>query len=174
MSTSGFLTFNLATGIGCQAFCLVLLACNPAPRQTKIAETATKDSLAIQHKPPSGYLDTLWIHQAAAVFYEPDSSQLKAIEARTEDWIFDSSMHEYFYQIRNARIVLKRDWPDIPVLEARHKRYLVFPSQQDALQVIDLDQFDDAYGLFLFRPGRKPEFVDMTNIDQALQFYFGK
>jgi len=60
-------------------------------------------------KPASSFADTLVIKVPAAVFYQPDSQQLSRMKAISDSRIFDATMHEYFYQMRNARMVIKKD-----------------------------------------------------------------
>lgn len=124
-------------------------------------------------KPPAYYRDTLKIDVKAAVFYRPDSLQLQKIKEITEERIFESQMHEYFFQMRNARIVLKKNWPSIHIVEAKNVRYLLFKKWNNMSVCVDLDK-KDPYGLFLFDNKKDPHFTDMMNIDSELPFYFSK
>lgn len=83
-------------------------------------------------------------------------------------------MHEYFYQMRNARIVITRDWTGVEVIEAKDIRYLLFEKQNKQIQLIDLDQKGDPYGLFLFDGQKDVAVADMMNIDNELSRYFNK
>lgn len=83
-------------------------------------------------------------------------------------------MHEYFYQMRNARIVINRDWTGIKVIEAKNIRYLLFEKQNKQIQLIDLDQKGDPYGLFLFDGEKDVTMADMMNIDNELSRYFNE
>ena len=55
----------------------------------------------------------------AAVFYHPDSFQLLKIKEHADPMHYDGSMHEYFFQMRNARIVIKKTWPALIIIEAK-------------------------------------------------------
>ena len=123
-------------------------------------------------KPPSGFADTLVIHVPAAVFYQPDSLQLSSMKAITDSMIFDGTMHEYFYQMRNARMVIKKYWPGIKIIEAAKFRYLLFVKKDKSTACIDLDTRKDSHGLFLFDTVKAPEAVDMMNIESFMGFYF--
>jgi len=125
-------------------------------------------------KPPGNFPDTLKITETAAVFYYPDSLQLEKIKAVTDTNIFNSSMHEYFYQMRNARIVLKKSLPEIKIVDARNVRYLLFIYSDNKTDCIDLNSKNDAYGLILFNRQKPPLISDMTNIESEAGLYFAK
>src|SRR5204863_2373079 len=61
-------------------------------------------------KPGSSFMDSLFVLSPAAVFFSPDSLQLNAISKVTDPAVFKSSMHEYFYQMRNARHYFSDHW----------------------------------------------------------------
>ncbi|MGZ5191514.1 MAG: hypothetical protein ACXWCZ_10880 [Flavisolibacter sp.] len=125
-------------------------------------------------KSPSTYRDTLIINFPSAVFYHPDSLQLSRIKALTDTMYFDGSMHEYFYQMRNARIVLKKNWPQVSIIESERCRYLLFIKKDGTREYIDLDTKNDPYGLFVFDGIQSPVMIDMTNIETIVGFYFSK
>ena len=108
----------------------------------------------------------------AAVFYLPDSLQLEKIKDLTDSEIFEATMHEYFFQMRNARKSINRDWPQLRTIEAKNVRYLLFKGQGSDSTYIDLNTRGDSHGLFLFQPGKKPHYTDMMNIDTELGYYF--
>ena len=123
-------------------------------------------------KPASSYQDTLLIHNKAAVFYFPDSFQLKKIQLKVEKSVFESREHESFYQIRNAKNVIKQNTPSVSIRDAKNVRYLKFIKENDTTHIIDLDSKLDPYGLFLFDGNQDPKLVDMMNVDTELWFYF--
>ncbi len=125
----------------------------------------------VPSKPPATYQDTLKIDLIAAVFYSPDTLQLQKIKDITEEKVFESQMHEYFYQMRNARMVLKKNWPGINIIEAKNVRYLLFKKSNTDIVCVDLNK-NDPYGLFLFNGSKDPHPADMMNIDSELPFYF--
>ena len=122
-------------------------------------------------KSASTYPDTLKINFPAAVFCHPDSLQLLKIKKQTDSMVFDGSMHEYFYQMGNARIVIKRAWPGLKIVEAKNYRYLLFIKKDNTHELVDLDTKNDAYGLVVFNEKKEPLFVDMTNIETEVSFY---
>lgn len=122
-------------------------------------------------KPGSTYSDTLVINYQAAVFYHPDSLQVLKIKSQTDSIVFDGSMHEFFYQMRNARMVIKKTWPDLKITEARNYRYLLFVALDKTRHCIDLDTKNDAYGLLVFNQKKLPLTVDMMNIETEISFY---
>jgi len=110
----------------------------------------------------------------AAVFYLPDSLQLENIKELTDPAIFDATMHEYFFQMRNARMSINRDLPQLKIVEAKNVRYLLFQGEGNDSTYIDLNSRNDSHGLFLFQPAKKPHYSDMMNIDTELGYYFKK
>ncbi|HET9429951.1 MAG TPA: hypothetical protein VFO70_02185 [Chitinophagaceae bacterium] len=112
--------------------------------------------------------------QPSAVFYHPDSVQLEKIKALIDPTIFEGSMHEYFFQMRNARMVLKKHWPGIRIVEAMNTRWLGFIRAGKDTSYIDLDTQNEPYGIYLFDGLNTSLHIDMTNIDTELGLYFKK
>lgn len=153
---------------------LCLWSCNASPQRTQ-ANPADKEHKSVFHKKPgSSNENTFIVDYKATVFYEPDSKQLDSIKLVTDPGIFDGSMHEYEYQIKTAHLTLKKNWPDIQIVDAKNVRYLVFIKKDRSKEIIDLNTFGDAYGMFLFDTQKSPVPVDMTNTEEALYLYFGK
>ena len=125
-------------------------------------------------KPASSYNDTLIISTASAVFYTPDSIQLGKIRSVNTKMIVENMEHDCFYQMRNARMVLKKYWPQILIIEISKTRYLLFEKTDKSKKCIDLNSKNDICGIFLFDPQKDPELIDMMNIDTELGFYFKK
>ena len=125
-------------------------------------------------KPPSTYQDTLIVDKVSAVFYYPDSIQLGKIKKLLDTGVFEGTMHEYFYQMRNAKMVIAKNWSVLKVIEAKNIRYLLFKKTGNKPTLVDLDSRGDPYGLFLFDPGKEPALVDMMNIEGELPSYFHK
>ena len=119
-------------------------------------------------------MDTMQIDFPAAVFYHPDSLQLKKIKELTDSAIFEATMHEYFFQMNNARKSINRDWPRLKIIEAKNVRFILFRGKDQESTYIDLDARNDSHQLILFYPGKKPHYADMMNIDTELGFYFKK
>ena len=148
-------------------------SCSSNPVQDK-EKKASPPSHQVLTKPPSNFQDTMLIDFPAAVFYLPDSLQLEKIKELTDSSIFEAAMHEYFFQMRNARMSIKRDWPGLKIVEAKNIRFLLFKGRDNDSTYIDLNTKNDSHGLFLFQPGKKPHYADMMNIDTELGFYFKK
>lgn len=152
--------------------CLILVSCNNSKTEKSGSPVSHIDTVSkFLQKPFSTFQDTLVINYKAAVFYHPDSVQLLKIKQQTDSMVFDGNMHEFFYQMRNARMVIKRTWPDLKIVEARDYRYLLFIAKDGARACIDLDTKNDAYGLFVFNTVKPPLFIDMTNIETEVSFY---
>lgn len=153
---------------------LLLSACSDSPGETNPVQNKMEHKDNARNKPPSSFSDTITINFPAAVFYNPDSLQLEKIKAITDTMIFESTVHDCFYQMRNARWVLKENWPQIRIVETLNVRYLLFIKSDKSKIRIDLDTKNDMCGLFLFNQIKNPIFVDMTNIGTELDFYFLK
>ena len=151
----------------------LIASCNSNPVQDKEKNTS-RSGQQVLIKPPSNFQDTMQIDFRAAVFYLPDSMQLEKIKELTDSAIFDATMHEYFFQMRNARMSIKRDWSLLKIIEAKNVRYLLFHGKGNDTTYIDLNTRNDSHGLFLFQPGKKPHYTDMMNIDTELGYYFKK
>lgn len=88
--------------------------------------------------------------------------------------VFESLQHDCFYQMRNARLVLQKYWPQIQIVETSKARYLLFIKADKSKTIIDLDSKNDICGIFLFDSKQDPELIDMMNVDTELGFYFKK
>lgn len=146
-------------------------SCNNHQEKSKTGQNKTIQP--VYKKPISNFQDSLKINAPAAVFYYPDSLQLLQIKSGMDSSVYDGTMHEFFYQIKNAKIVLQKTWPQIKIIDAKNCRFL-FQTTNGQNLVIDLDKKNDAYGLFLFDQTKSPQLVDMTNIETALSTYFNK
>ena len=125
-------------------------------------------------KPPSSYTDSLIITPESAVLYNSDPLQLEKIKAINKEMVFESMVHDCFYQMKNARMVLKKYWPQLKIIDTSKARYLVFIKADKSKTYIDLDTKNDMCGLFLFDGKKDPILIDMTNIDTELRFYFNE
>lgn len=137
-------------------------------------ENKTKAGTETLLKPPSSFADTLIIQNPSAVFYNPDSVQLDKIRSINKKMIFESLMHDCFFQMRNARLVLQKYWPRIRIIETSKARYLLFIKADKTKTIIDLNSKNDICGIFLFDSKQDPELIDMMNVDTELGFYFKK
>jgi hypothetical protein len=108
------------------------------------------------------------------VFYNPDSLQLAKIKAISKKEIYETQVHNCLFLMRNARIVLKKYWPKIRIIETKTNRFLLFQKADKRVTCIDLNREGDMCGIFLFDGKKEPELADMMNIETALGFYFDK
>jgi len=123
-------------------------------------------------KPPSSFNDTLTIDHKSAVFYSPDSLQMEKIQLVNEKNVMAYIKHDCYYQMQNARLSLKNDWPKVKIIEVSRARYLSFAKSTGAAIVIDLNEKNDICGLFIFDGKQDPVLVDMPNVDTFLNQYF--
>ncbi len=153
---------------------LVIISCSDAPQQIIAVQNKIEEKPIEKNKPGSNFPDTLTINLPAAVFYSPDSLQLEKIKSVTSANVFDGIMHEDFYLMRNAHIVIRKYYPKLKIIEAKNVRYLLFIKADKSTDCIDLDTKKDVYGLIAFNRKQPPLVVDMANIDSELGFYFPK
>jgi hypothetical protein len=168
-----FLTTVIRPGV----MVFVLLACSCSPSPEKNTQPAKKDQAqkpGIIKKPPSSFGDTVVIDRESAVFYSADSQQMVKIKAVNEERIYATITHDCYYQMQNARNVIRQQWPRVRIVEVINARYLLFVRKDKSKTCIDLNDKNDICGLFLFEPGKDPELVDMPNVDTFLGFYFGQ
>lgn len=145
-----------------------------AEKNNTRSENGLQKKHAIIKKPGSSFNDTIIISANSAVFYCPDSLQMIKIKAVNEKDIFGTITHNCHYQMENARIVIKKYWPRIKIIETSTSRYLLFEKSNKSKVSIDLNDKNDICGLFLFDGKKDPALVDMPNIDTQLGFYFSK
>jgi len=159
----GFIVYFFAIGL--------CTSCSDAHKQTIVDVPKTNNSLP-QHKPPGSFTDTIRVATPSAVFYHPDSLQVKKIQAVTDSMVFKSTMHQLFYQMRNSQIVIKKYYPRIKIVEVTKARWLLFEKKDGTKEFIDLNKSYDPEGLFIFDGHKSPRLVDMMNIETELGFYF--
>jgi hypothetical protein len=153
-------------------FLFLIVKCSE-PNKKKQGVAAVQNK-TIRTKPGSSYYDTLIIHGTCALFYQPDSVQKEKIKALTEPGVFESSMHEFFYQQRNAHIFLKKYWPHLKIIEVQNKRFLIFVKDDRTSELTDLDKKNDSYGMFVFDGKQSPRQLDMMNVESQVPEYFSK
>ncbi len=127
-----------------------------------------------KNKPAGSYSDTITINGPSALFYNPDSLQWEKIKAITDTMIFESTVHDCVYQMRNARNSLQKNWPGIKMVDVSNARWIRFQLLNGTSEYIDLDELDDPCGILLFDGHKKARLADMMNIDSELGFYFSE
>jgi hypothetical protein len=165
-----------------QGFAFFIVAClltgctdRDSSKKANAVQQKTVPPTPVQYKkPPASFNDTLIINNMSAVFYNPDSLQLAKIKAISKKEIYETEVHNCFFLMRNARIVLKKYWPKIHIIETKTTRYLLFRMSEKRKTCIDLNSQGDMCGIFLFDGKKEPELADMMNIETALGFYFDK
>jgi hypothetical protein len=151
---------------------LMLISCNHQLSEKNTKESDIINSIPqVLSKPGSSLQDTLTIIKLSAVIYYPDSLQLEKIRMITDTNVYKSSIHEFTYQIHNARLVLEKTWPQITIIESKNYRYIQFIKKDGSKYLIDLDTKNDAYGLLVFNGNKDPQLIDMTNLETEISFY---
>jgi hypothetical protein len=168
--------FAIKPSFLCTAWAIMLLVltigCTEQNRNIPGEEKKPAHKPPLLKKPPSSFNDTLVIDQKSAVFYCPDSLQMKKIEAINEKNMMAQIRHDCHYQMAYARSSLKSDWPGVKVIDASGVRYLEFVKTDGTKTFVDLNEKNDICGLFLFDVKKEPILVDMPNVDTILGSYF--
>ena len=154
-------------------FIVCLMACSDSPRlESDAKDTAVAGKNNFQ-KPGSTFQDSLEVQGIAAIFYEPDSLQLEKIRQLSEERLFKATMHEFEYQVKYSNKILKRDWPNIKIVIAKNVRFLKCINKEGKTDLIDLDKYNDAYGLIMVGK-KRPVLLDMTNVETGLLDYLNE
>jgi len=125
-------------------------------------------------KPGSSFMDTLVVKGSAVVFYNPDTLQLKKIEAVNIPMVYKSMVHEYYYQQKTAKVDLKNIWPRILLYDIKNYRFLKFIYYNNNVQLIDLNKINDISGIIVFNGIKQPEQVDMMSFVNDATNYFDR
>jgi hypothetical protein len=155
-------------------FLLLQPGCADSDPEGDQAKQSAEKGISKKTKPGSSYLDTIKITSSAAVFYSPDSIQLEKIKAITDTMIFEGTMHDCLYQVRNSRNILNKSYKQVQIIEVKNARYIVFEKINREKEYVDLDTQNDPCGLFIFNGRESHKRVDMTNVETELGFYFAK
>lgn len=148
----------------------LLAACNSGQSGTGKPES-DKGRPRHVNKPKANFQDTMAIQNPSAIFYYPDSLQLAKIKDSIDSNVYKGLMHSYFYQLRNAHIVIKKRWSELKIIDAKDVRYLKFYDRSGKFEWVDLDRKNDMYGLILSNLKKPPVEVDMTNLETQISFY---
>ena len=155
------------------SFALLFFSCKEKKKAAEEKPTIVVDTpMSSFKKPPTISSDTIVIDSPAAVFFNPDTVQYEQIRQNMPVMNYESLRHDCFYQMRNARIVMRQSWKKLKIVEAGNARCLLFIKENKAKTYIDMNITRDICGIYLFEPQKEPELIDMMNIDTALEFYF--
>jgi hypothetical protein len=114
--------------------------------------------------------DTLTIDTKAAVFFQPDSSQMEKRMKEVGERDFRAGADDYIYYINISAEYLEKQ--GLTVMDAKGKKYLKFVKSDKKEQVVRLDTLNDLWGMYLFDPEKKPHYADITEIEDDYKNYF--
>lgn len=149
--------------------CLTSCTTNDRNQQTEIKPKAVPVNTA---KPGSSYSDTLTVQPLTVVFFNPDSIQLQKIKLTFDSNRYASLEHDCYFQMRNARNVIKKYWTQLNIVEVDKCRFIRFVSKEREVVLTDLNESRDICGIYLYDGIKKPVLTDMMNIDTELENYF--
>ncbi len=154
-------------------FCLTIIACSNN-NQTTLSDADSLKNERIQRSLPPNTIspngDTLIVHRKAAVFYEPDSSQIaKRRQAVGED-DFNAGVEDYAYNLNAAHDFLYST--KLPQLDAQGRKFIKFISINRSEQTVRIDTLSELWGIYFFDPRQKAKQIDMTMIEEEYKSYF--
>ena len=114
--------------------------------------------------------DTLTIDTKSAVFFQPDSSQIKKRMKEVGEKDFRAGMDDYIYSINTSAEYLEKQ--GLTVVDAKGKKILRFITSDKKFHLIKLDTLQELWGMYLFDPAKKPYYADMTTIEDDYKNYF--
>ena len=117
-----------------------------------------------------GNSDTLMIDTKAAVFFQPDSLQMKKRMKEVGERDFRAGADDYIYYINISAKYLEKQ--GLIVMDAKGKKYLKFVKSDKKEQVVRLDTLNDLWGMYLFEPQKKPHYADIIEIENDYKNYF--
>lgn len=150
----------------------LLTACTGKTEQQQGVTQASQQEHKVLSKPPASCTDTLVAQNRVAVFFNPDPGQLEKIRTINDTMVFESMTHDCYYQMNNARLLMKQNWPDIKIIESSNARFLKFTRKDKSSTCIDLNTINDMCGIVLFDGTHDPLLIDMMNVDTELERYF--
>jgi hypothetical protein len=154
-------------------FSFAFIACTNNKQAANTNSDSLKNETIPMYLPPnttSANGDTLIVYRKAAVFYEPDSSQIaKRRQAVGED-DFNAGIEDYAYNLNAAHDFLYST--KLPQLDAKGRKFITFISINKSEQTIRIDTSSELWGVYFFDPARKAKQVDMTMIEEEYKSYF--
>jgi len=114
--------------------------------------------------------DTLTIDAKSAVFYQPDSLQIKKRMKEVGEKDFRAGMDDYIYSVNTSAEYLEKQ--GLTVIDAKGKKFLEFIAADKKFYLIKLDTMQELWGMYLFDPTKRPYYADMTMIEDDYKNYF--
>src|SRR3954447_23628200 len=153
-------------------FSLTIIACTNN-QGAHSGSDSLNNGIILKYLPPNTTSfngDTLLVYRKAAVFYEPDSSQIaKRRQAIGED-DFNAGVEDYAHNLNAAHDFLYSK--KLSQLDAKGRRFIKFISINKSEQTIRIDTSSELWGVYFFDPRRKAKQVDMTIIEEEYKSYF--
>lgn len=133
-----------------------------------LSHTTTTKPIIARHNTMAA--DTLTVTSSAAVFYQPDSVQMKKRMTEVGEEDFRIGMDDYLYYMNGSWTWLEGQ--GLPCVDARYKKYIRFIAAGKKTRLIRLDTLPELWGVYLFHPAKAPYKADLTNIEKEYQSYF--
>lgn len=158
---------------------LTVLSCGTADEKRQKTDTHTssaenkkidtpKKQIATSNYPVD--TDTLTIDRIAAIFYQPDSIQIKKRMKQVGEADFRAGADDYIYYINSSVEYLEKQ--GIPVIDAKNRKFLRFVMTDKKEKLIKLDTLEELWGIYLFDPMKAPLYADMIDIEENYKNYY--
>lgn len=155
---------------------LLISSCTQCGKKQEIKDMHlfAKDTTSLPKQPvtPSTPIitDTLIINTKSATFYTPDSLQVAKRMKEVGEENFRAGADDYMYYMHVSIDYLEKH--GIPVISAKHKKYISFNMPGQPASIVKLDTLKDLWGIYLFNPGQAPHFTDILAIEDEYKAYF--
>ncbi|TKK64089.1 hypothetical protein FC093_23330 [Ilyomonas limi] len=162
-------------------FVLILSSCATKDNKQEVkteVQYSTTDTTQQSHSPQTnldkkeieGNSDTLTIDTKAAVFFQPDSSQMEKRMKEVGERDFRAGADDYIYYINISAEFLEKQ--GVPVMNAKSKKYLKFVTSDKKAELVKLDTLRELWGMYFFDPTKRPYYADITEIEEDYKSYF--
>lgn len=147
---------------------IILSACGgkSGKKETPGADTAKQSTTPTV----TNNTDTLVIDKNAAVFYNPDSTQLANWKKEAGEKDFETVADDWSSYMNSSSEYLKTT--DLPVLDASDKKVLKFVKADHSITVVRLDTLSNFWGMYLFSTAKEPQFADIITMEESYKKYF--
>jgi hypothetical protein len=151
-------------------FLMIAMIVTASCRDANQRHPSTSPAPKKKTEPPTPHSDTLTVQTRAAVFYDPDSSQIIKRKKEIGEQNFQIGLDDYAYYIDESITFLKEN--QIPVLETKDKKFIRFIRSNGDVYIIKKDTLVDLWGIFLFDPSKEPYKADETDMESEYKKYF--
>lgn len=151
--------------IACLVIIIICYSCNEESKKKAVSgkKKTPKSNATVNN-------DTLFVRTTMAVAYEPDNTTIEKRKKAIGEKNFRIGQDDYLFYMNYSQEFLNK--VKIPVQEAGKRKYLKFIQADNSYTLIKTDTLSDLWGIFFFKPTRKPLLADITVIQHEYRKYF--